>query len=47
MKESIERLGTGTVSVNRAGSCFGYVWDVEWTSKGGSQPYIEVGLNVR
>ncbi|KAJ8026005.1 Fibrocystin-L [Holothuria leucospilota] len=32
----------GTVDVERTGSCFGYQWDISWTSKGGSQPLIEV-----
>lgn len=32
----------GSVDVERTGSCSGYQWDITWTSKGGSQPLIEV-----
>ncbi|XP_072034192.1 fibrocystin-L-like [Amphiura filiformis] len=42
MKRQIERLGTGIVAVVRSGQCSGYAWDVEWTSRGGSQPLIQV-----
>ncbi|XP_072025340.1 fibrocystin-L-like [Amphiura filiformis] len=42
MKKEIERLGTGIVAVVRSGQCSGYTWDVEWTSRGGRQPLIQV-----
>lgn len=32
----------GAVDVERTGSCLGYQWDISWTSKGGSQPLIQV-----
>ncbi|XP_071828580.1 fibrocystin-L-like isoform X3 [Apostichopus japonicus] len=32
----------GTVDVERTGSCSGYQWDISWTSKGGSQPLIQI-----
>ncbi|XP_043922184.1 fibrocystin-L [Protopterus annectens] len=32
----------GQVSVSRSGSCSGYYWTINWVSKGGNQPLLQV-----
>ena len=43
IKNAVEtNLDTGNVIVERDGDCYGYDWEIEWVSKGGSQGLIEV-----
>ncbi|XP_038070546.1 fibrocystin-L-like isoform X1 [Patiria miniata] len=43
LKEALQaNLDIGSLEVFREGSCSGYSWEVEWLSKGGSQPLMKV-----
>ncbi|XP_072025342.1 fibrocystin-L-like [Amphiura filiformis] len=43
MKEVLESfLDTGTVVVHKESSCYESTWDIEWTTKGGRQPILEI-----
>ncbi|XP_038045747.1 fibrocystin-L-like [Patiria miniata] len=43
LKEMLEgNFDIGTLKVTREGTCAGYTWRVEWLSKGGSQPLLQV-----
>ena len=33
---------TSGFEVSRSGSCTGYSWEIEWTTKGGDQPLVGV-----
>lgn len=37
-----DNFDVGKVNVTRVGSCAGFQWTVEWSSKGGDQPIISV-----
>ncbi|XP_022097673.1 fibrocystin-L-like isoform X1 [Acanthaster planci] len=43
LKEALQaNLDIGSLEVFREGSCSGYSWEVEWLSKGGKQPLMQV-----
>ncbi|XP_071793632.1 fibrocystin-L-like isoform X1 [Asterias amurensis] len=43
LKELLQaNLDIGSLDVFREGTCAGFSWEVEWTSKGGRQPLMEV-----